>query len=111
MKRSISLIRCIKSPPCERVFGIQSFKKKGKNCPSLYGVTVSYDIDLNSPRQRRQKLDRDFSVYKSDNCKCTVVSCSFKRYQIHRDYESIYRYLRLLCKARSTKISIVPKGK
>src|SRR3954463_2506252 len=49
-------------------------------------------------------------VYKSEDWKCTVVSCSFKRYRIHRDYESIYRYLRLLCKAKASDVSVVCKG-
>ena len=45
--------------------------------------------------------DRDFIVYKSGDCKCTVLSRSFKRYQIHRDYKSIYYYPKLLYIAKA----------
>src|ERR1043165_5107287 len=48
--------------------------------------------------------DRDFIVYKSADCKCTVLSRSFKRYRTHRDYKSTYRYpmLRYTAKANNS---------
>ena len=94
----------------EKVWVIHSNRKK--NCLSLYNVTEELRYRLNkSPRQRRQKLDRDFMS------RIGVLTASAQFYRVvlkdidpTGTYESIYRYLRLLRKAKADDTLIV-RGK
>lgn len=41
------------------------------------------------------------------NCKCTVVSHSFKMISNPKDQKSNYRYLKLLCKAKAKDYFVI----
>ena len=53
------------------------------------------------------RLIVDYTYVSNDSdCKCTVLSCSFKRYRTTETDESIYRLLLLLCKSKDNEYLI-----
>ena len=90
----------------------QRKKEKKKKSLSLYSVTEELRYRLNkSPRQRRQKLDRDFM----SRIGIQTASAQFYRVVLKDidptgTYESIYRYLRLLRKSKVKMFDCLGKG-